>query len=80
MSSASLLGYQGEPANRDAHLQQLCFHRGRDGGGVNELEGRGRVVRVLRRELHQHLDAMVAAVHGHRAAPVCCIHLQGTNA
>ena len=71
--------HQGEPANTEAHLEQLRFHGGRDGGGVDELEGGGRVVWVLRGELHQHLDAVAATVHGHCAAPVCCVHLRGTH-
>lgn len=78
VSRALLSKRQGERVD-DPHLQQLSFHRGCDGGGVDKLEGRGSVVRVLRRELHQHLDAMVATVHGHGAAPIRGIHLQRTN-
>lgn len=65
--------------NTDPHLQQLGFHRGRDGGGVDKLERGGSVVGILRGELDQHLDAVAAAVHRHRAAPVRRIHLQGTK-
>lgn len=63
----------------DPHLEQFGFHRGRDGGGIDELEGRRGVVWVLRGELHQHLHTMAAAVHRHRAAPVRCVHLQRTD-
>lgn len=58
------------------HLQQLGLHGRRDSGRINELEGRSSVVRVLRREGHQHLHTVVAAVHRHCAAPVCSVHLQ----
>lgn len=79
MNRALLLQRQEEFVNTDAHLQQLRFHCGRDGCGVNKLEGRGGVVWVLRGELHQHLDTMVAAVHRHCAAPIRCVHLQGKS-
>lgn len=72
-------GHQGELAHTEAHLEQLRFHGGRDGGRADELEGGGRVVRVLRGERHQHLDAVAAAVHGHCAAPVRCVHLRAAN-
>lgn len=71
---------QGEfKAGTQPYLQQLGLHSRRDSGRVNELERRSSVVGVLCWECHQHLDTMVAAMHRHRAAPVCSVHLQDTS-
>lgn len=58
------------------YLQQLCLHGGADSCRGDKLEGGCGVIGILHREHHQHLDSLVAEVHGHSTATIHRIHLR----